>query len=288
MARQLTDIYDALALEKSTQQQLTGLEPNIDSSQQLLADLDTPSRVARWRLFLWVVATSIWVHEKLWDIFKAEVDAIVASAHPGTPKWYVAQALKFQMGYALVDIDGVFQYPVEVPAAQIVKRAAIVESNGLSVLKVAKEVSGSIVPLTVGELNAFTAYIDDIRFAGCLINIITDVPDSLRVAYDVYYDPLVLAPNGSLLLDAGTFPVEDAINAFVSELPFNGQLVLTHMTDAVQQAAGVVNPILTDAQAWWGAFAPAPINVLYVAHAGHMAIDAGSPLSATINYIAAD
>lgn len=287
MARRITDIFDAMALEKSQQQQLTGLAPAVDSSQQLLADLDSPSKVARWRLMLWVVATTIWVHERLWEVFRAEVDAIVASAHAGTPRWYVAQALAYQHGYALTEIDGIFSYPVEDPASRIVQRAAIVESAGMCVLKVAKDVSGAIGPLDPSELASFTAYIDDIRFAGTIINIVTDVPDKLRVQYDVYYDPLVLLPNGALISDPGTFPVEDAINAFIAALPFDGRLVLTSMTDAVQQAEGVVNPVLINAEAWWGAFAPAPIVVSYGSHAGHMQIDPLSPLSATIHYIAA-
>lgn len=287
MARALTDIYDALALEKNSQQQLAGLAPDIDSSQQLLGDLDTPSKVARWRLMLWVVATCIWVHEELWDIFRAEVDAIVASAHIGTPKWYVAQALKFQFGYALVDVAGVFQYPAVVPAAQIVQRAAIVEAGGLVILKVAKVVSGVVTPLDNTEEDAFAAYIDDIRLAGTMINILTDVPDLLHVVYDVYYDPLVMMPNGALIAAVGTFPVEDAITAFIASLPFNGTLALTSMTDAVQAAAGVVDPVLRTAEAKWGAFAYAPVDVDYESHAGHMAIDPMLPLLSTINYIAA-
>lgn len=288
MSRKLTDIYDALAMEKSGQQQLAGLAPAIDSAQQLLADLDSPSKVARWRLMLWVVATAIWVHERLWEVFRAEVDVIVANAHAGTPKWYVAMAKKFQLGYALTEVEGIFTYPVDDPAARIVKRAAIVEASGMCILKVAKEENGVIVPLdTITELPPFTAYIDAIRFAGTIINIVTDVPDKLRVQYDIYYDPLVLLPNGALIADPGTFPVRDAITTFISSLPFDGRLVLTAMTDAVQQAAGVVNPVLTDAKAWWGILPPAPIHVSYRSHAGHMAIDPLSPLSATINYIAA-
>lgn len=287
MARTIPQIYDALVAEKAAQVELQDLAPNIDSTQQLLSDLDTPSRVARWRLMLWVVATAMWVHETLWDQFRAQVDAIVAAAHIGTPRWYVQQALAFQYGYALVDINGVFRYPAVVPAAQIVKRAAIVETGGLVILKVAKLDGAVVAPLTTGELTAFSTYIDDIRMAGTMCNIITDVPDLLQVRYVVRYDPLVLTPNGALITDIGVFPVEDAINAFVASLPFNGELVLTYLTDAVQRAAGVVNPILTDAQAKWGGFAYQPIQVGYIAHAGHMAIDPAFPLSVTLVYIPA-
>lgn len=285
MARTIQEIYDAMALEKSEQSALTGLVPEVDTAQALLQDVTSPSKVARWRLWLWVVATAMWVHEKLWDQHRAEVDAIVAAAHIGTPRWYVQQALAFQYGYELVLVGNVFQYPAIVPEAQIVKRAAIVETGGTAILKVAKLVSGVVTALTSAEVAAFSAYIDDIRLAGTAINILTDDPDLLHVEYTVEYDPNVLTSTGALITDPDVFPVRDAITAFIANLPFNGKLVLNNMTDAVQAATGVVNPTLTTARAKWGALPYAAINVRYSSHAGHMAIDPALPLSATLTYV---
>lgn len=288
MARTLTSIYDALALEKSAQAQLTDLQPDIDTAQTLLDDLNTPSRVARWRLMLWVVATGIWALEKLWDAFYLEVEALAASSHVGTLRWYVDQALKFQYGYALsLNSEGAWVYAVDDAASRIVVRAAAIENGSTVLLKVAKLSSGSLVALSGPEKNAFIAYIDDIKMAGTVVNVLTDGPDYLKVVMDVYYDPLVLNPNGSLILDGAVFPVRDAITAHVANLSFNGALVLTNLVDAAQAAEGVVNPVLISAGARYGFFALSAIDVQYVAYAGHMAIDPGFPLSGTLNYIPA-
>lgn len=286
MARELTDIYDDLIAEKNAQPTLNGLQPAIDSSQTLLNDLTSSSRVARWRLFIWIVAVSIWAHERLWDIAKVEMQAIADASHPGTVPWYQAEALKFQYGDALVDIDGVFQYASIDPTLQIIARSACIEGNGsLVLLKVAKLDGADVVPLTAPELVSFNAYIDEIKMAGTLLNVLTDVPDLLRVKYDIYYDPLVLNADGSLILDASVFPVEDAINNKLSNLPFNGSMVLTELTDAIQLANGVDNLDLQLATAKWGAFPHATINVEYDTHAGHIKIDPTYPLASEITYI---
>lgn len=287
MARELTAIYDALAEEKATHPELTDLAPNMDSSQQLLADLESPSQVARWRIMLWVVAVGIWSLEKLWDVFHAEVEQLAAASHVGTPRWYVEKALQYQYGYALVDIDGVFQYATDDPAARIVARAAVVEAGGVVTLKVAKLSGTMLVPLSSPELAAFDEYVDQVKMAGVVVNLLSADPDYLKLQVDVYYDPLVIAADGSLILNGSIKPVEDAINEYIASLPFNGALTLTNLVDAMQAAEGVVNPVLQSAEARYAGFPLTTIAVSYGSYAGHMAIDPLYPLPTTINYIPA-
>ena len=68
MARQISEIYNELVLEKQNFTQLNALQPNIDSSQTLLNDLNTSSKVAVWRLIFFVVAVGIWSLENIFDI----------------------------------------------------------------------------------------------------------------------------------------------------------------------------------------------------------------------------
>ncbi|HMQ77106.1 MAG TPA: hypothetical protein PKE21_13885 [Flavobacteriales bacterium] len=285
MARSLTAIYDALALEKSTFNELSALQPDIDTSQTLLNDLDSTSQVAKWRLMLWVVAVCVWAHEKLWDVFRAEVEELAKASHVGTPRWYVQKSLEYQHGYALEDINGVFTYSIDDQVARIVKRAAVVEQGGTVLLKVAKEAAGVLQPLDTVERDAFEAYIDEIKMAGTVVNVLTAGPDYLKLLVDVYYDPLVMAPDGSLILNGGVKPVEDAINAHLASLPFNGALVLTALVDSIQAAQGVVNPVLREAQARYGGFPLQAIDVQYVAYAGYMTVDPFFPLATSITYI---
>lgn len=285
MARTLNEIYDAIALEKSEQSALAALEPDIDTAQTLLNDLTTPSRVARWRLMLWVVAFGMWAHEKLWDAFRAEILAIAAGSIIGTLRWYVEKARAYQHGHALVIVDNVPGYAIDDPASRIVARAAGKEEGGYVLLKVAKEDSGELVPLSGPELAAFLEYIDEVKMAGVIVNVLTANPDLLWIQFTVYYDPLVMSANGSLILDPTVYPVEDAINAFIASLPFDGRLVLTSLVDAVQSATGVVNPVLGPVQAKYGAFPYAPVTVQYSSNAGHVKVDDAHPLDATITYL---
>jgi hypothetical protein len=286
MSRTLTDIYNALATEKAAQPELEALVPELDNAQQLLSDLNTPSRVARWRLMLWVVAVAIWVHERLWDIFKAEVDALAARSSVGTRRWYQEQALAFQFGYDLVEgEDGVFRYEEDVPESRIVVRAAVAEQSGTVLLKVARMNAGALAPLTAPQLIAFAAYLAQVKMAGTIINLLSAAPDLLKVQFVVYYNPLVLSGLGELITDDAVKPVEVAINDYIKALPFNGELRLTALVDAVQRAVGVEDPRLISAEAKYGFLPYAAINTTYTANAGHMIIDPANPLSANITYL---
>ena len=281
MARKLTEIYDSIIAEKNTMSSLTDLQPAIDNSQNLLADLSSTSKVAIWRLWAFLTATAIWAHENLWDLFKAEIQAIVDAAVPGTSPWYRDQALAFQYGDSLIYLNNKFQYFLIDPTKQIVTRAAIADRGGQIIIKVAK---GTTTPIKLDdtpgtELDAFKSYIQDIKFAGTNIAIISRDADLLKISYDVYYDPLITKAVVQV-------NVEAAINAYIGNLPFDGYLILTKLTDAIQAAVGVVNPVITDAQAKYGLLPYSPIVVKYNANAGYLSIDPAFPLATQINYIA--
>jgi len=289
MARTVTEIYDALVAEKQTMATLNGLQPSVDTSQTLLSDLTNTSKVALWRLFLFLVATAMWVEETLWDDFKVEIeDKIVKGQYGGSP-WFQDQCFKFQLGYTLVWLDNQFKYTDTTSgtalAAQIIKRAAIVESGGQVRIKVAKLVGSVVTKLSGAELTAFDDYIRKIKPAGTNTLTISADPDLLKVSIRAYYNPEVLASDGSLLTDGASFPLEDAINNYISNLPFNGRLSLTALVDAMQAANGIVNPELLTAEAKYGALAYAAIVTEYIPDAGHLTIDPAYPLSSSITYI---
>lgn len=286
MARTIQEIYDAIILEKQNTPMLNALQPSIDDSQTLLNDLTSTSKVAVWRLWAWVMAAAIYLHESLWDIFKKEIEDLAAAAIPGTARWLRDQCYIFQLGYALQWINNKYQYSVIDPAARIVQRAAVVDTGGQVTIKVAKLVGTTVTPLSTPELNAFDAYINQIKFAGTQTVVISRTADLLRIYMDIYYDPLVLDATGGLLSNPTVKPAEDAINNYISNLPFNGELVLTKLIDAVQQALGVTDPVLQTAEARYGGVPYAFFTVSYLPDAGHMKVDPSFPLFGTLNYIA--
>jgi len=286
MARTISEIYLAIVTEKNNQPTINTLQPAVDSEQTLLDDLSTSSKVAIWRLFAYIITVAIWSHEKLWDAFKAIVDAIVAAAYSGTLPWYQEQALLFQYGDALSWINNKFQYAAIDATKQIIKRSAAIESNGILYIKVAKLTGTDPVKLDTAELAAFQAYIDKIKFAGTHINIISTDADLLKLTLEIVYDPLVLTSDGSLLSDSGTFPVEDAINDYIAGIVWDGVFNLTKLIDAIQIAQGVVDPILTTAEGKASIGSYSTINQNYQSVAGYMIIDTANPLSSTLTYTA--
>lgn len=287
MARTLSDIYASLITEKNAQATLNGLQPNVESLQTMLTNLTTQSKVASWRLMLAVVAVALWAHEQLWDVAKAQLIDLADKAQAGTLRWYRDQCLYFQYGDTLIWLNGKYQYFTIDATLQIVQRAACVEAGGNLIIKVAKLVSGVVTPLSIPELAAFTAYINQIKYAGTVTQVVSAPADKLKLQYKVYYNPLVLAADGTLLSDGSTKPAEVAINDFITNLPFNGQLKLSAIDDALQAATGVVDISRTLAEATYGLLPYTTIVDFYYPNAGYLNIDAAYPLASNITYIPA-
>lgn len=177
MSRTVSEIKQVIIDEKNAQPELTAL--------------NSPSQTAIWNLWAYIIAVFTWFHERLWDAFKQEVEERIAQSKPGTPQWYHSKFLEYQYGYTLQIDNYQASYAVVDENARIIKRAAIVEqTNGIVLIKVAKENAGAPVPLSVPELTAFAAYIDDIKYAGTITNIISLPSDKLRCYVTVYYNPI--------------------------------------------------------------------------------------------------
>lgn len=292
MSRTIGNIYNEMVLEKESMTTLNELQPSIDNSQTLLSDLSSGSKVAIWRLLFFVVAVGIWVHEVLFDKHKADIEKRANEIITGTPLWYREECFRFQYGDSIEWNGKQYIYLIHDTTKQIIKRAAVIEATGpqgqIQVrIKVAKLDSADLpTPLTTAELTAFKEYIAKVKFAGTNIAIISRDADLLKISYDVTYDPLVINGNGELISDPSIKPVELAINNHIQNLPFNGILNLTSLTDAIQTAQGVIDPVLNNAEAKYGSLAYATINKNYNANAGHMKIDPAFPLATQLNYIA--
>lgn len=279
MARTTQDIYDSIVAEKDSQATLNGLQPAADTSQTLLADVASTSRVADWRLWAWVVAVSSNLLEMMWDTYKTTVESIVNAAPYASTRWYQQQALKFQIGYQLVWQNNKFEYSVVDTAAQIVQRAAVIENGNQVLVKAAKVVSGVVTPLSSVELNAFQSYMSQIRYPGTSMAIISQSADLLQLQYTIYYD-------AQIPLTTVRSNVEAVVNDYISNLPFDGVLVITKLTDAIQSAQGVINPVWNYSAAKYGTLGYTPFTVSYQSNAGHMVVDPLYPMSLNFTYTA--
>lgn len=236
MARSISEIQQKILAAKQDAAELNALEVLTEDEKSSISNLNSTSKVSIWRLWVYIIAVCIWSFEKILDLFKAEVEEIVKNNRPHNEDWYKKKALAFQYGDNLVDSD---EYDVIDPEKQIIKQVAILEGDRKIVVKIATVEDNELVPLPeVDQLNAFAAYMNKIKDAGSVIEIINQSADALKVEIDYYYDPLIVNSSGLLIDNPQQSVVLTAINAYLGSLEFNGQFDINKMTDYVQSAPG--------------------------------------------------
>lgn len=279
MARSIQEIQN-LILQAKVQ------EPALES-------LNSTSKVAIWRLWVYIIAVAIWSLEKLFDQHRADIDKRLAELKPHTARWYRSKALAFQYGFDLLPDSDKFnnQGHTEeaIEASKIVKYSAVIESKneGRLIVKIATEQGEQLQPITDAQKKAFEAYLQEIKDAGVRLSVVNYQPDVLHLQMKIIYDPLVLDSNGQSIIHA-TKPVEETIKSYLKRLPFNGELVLAHLIDALQQAEGVKIPHLVLAQSKnitssgeYGAFET--IEISKIPTAGYFTIDNFNDISYVSN-----
>lgn len=292
MARTVNQIYQAILTEKASQPSLGSLTTTITDEQTLFAALTTSSKVALWVLWAYITAVAIAVHEQVWDTFRDEIDTTVAENTYGTLRWWRAQLLRFQYGDALTFVNDRPEYAPIDTANCIITAAAAVESGGIVTLKAAKGDPGSYSPLSSPEQSACEEYIAQIVPAGVQWTLVSQDADELRLTAVAYVDPQVISVSGptagQLISSPGTYPVEDALNAYLTDMPFNGMFNLSHAKDRVQAVTGVRDfaPSLAERKVTAGTFIG--FTRLYQTAAGHMieATGTGNTFRETITYVA--
>jgi hypothetical protein len=262
------------------------IEAEIDAKKAEYSELSTlssPSLVAVWKRWRFIIAyftNYIW---QLQDAFKLEIEEIIKKGVAGRGDWYVAKAYEFQYGDNLAVVDNVLQYPTIDDAKKIIKRASYsndtTQNPPVIKLRVATEdVAGNIVGLGSPQLTAFTDYVNSIMFAGTRIDIISQATDLLKFIATIYYNPL-------FDLESLKVKVELAIKNYLKNLPFDGQVKTSAMVDAIQAVEGVSDVVVTTIQAKTNAGSYANVVRVYNTVAGYIQVDeANFPLSSTLTY----
>lgn len=193
-----------------------------------------------------IVASSIWLLEKIWDIYRIELEAKVESCYVSSIAWYHHKALEFQLGDSLVFDEHTysFRYPTIDESRRIVKNVAIRETiiNDLTTLQVYFS-DADKQPLKEAEKKAFELYMHEVGAAGTHYEFISREPDQLRVGLEIYYDPLVIDRTGTRLKGQGK-PVEEAIKTYVNSLEYGGVLYASKLVDMLQTIEGVKDVVL--------------------------------------------
>jgi len=282
--RSIDDIYQEIILEKINMPTLSTKllnedgTSNLSTEQDLLNSLKTNSKVSIWKLYAYITAVVIWSHEKLWDLFKTEIEDIKASAFVSSLEWWVEKAKEWQFGYDLVIDPNNYsvKYDTIDESVQYIEHSAAIELDGTVILKIRRKDTDL---LSIGELSSFESYVTKLKNAGTRVTIWNFSSDKLKLNYEVYYDPIVGLSN----VKSDT---EDAINDYISNIPFNSDLNITDLTDSIQLVNGIkgVRYINGEGRADYGSFTL--IENYYSAIAGYCSIDSSFPLDSTITYIA--
>ena len=194
------------------------------------------SKVAEWRLWTWIVATAIQAFEVILDMYKKEVQEKTDKITPGTVRWYGEQCLRFQNGHKLLfdKNTAALYYAEDDPDSRIVKVVAIKESSKHLTIKVAKtDDSGKVMPLSPDEKYNLIAYLHEIRAAGTTTDVVSTTEDKIRYNLQVWHDTVY--PYSEVEVN-----VKAAIEAFKTNIGFDGVIYVQQFIDAVMGAEGVV------------------------------------------------
>lgn len=247
-------------------------------SRPELDGLTNSSVTSIWRLMLYIVAAAAHVLEVMWDSYRASIEATLADMMPHRPEWYAAKALQYMDGMTLP--DGSDEYDTEgmdddeIEQKKIVKYAAAIENPDYSILyiKIAGESNGAPAPITDEQATAFAAYINEIKDVGVRVEVVNQEADVYNCELDILYDP-ILAPG---VVEDG---VTTAIEAYITNLPYNGEYSNMALIDAVQVVDGVRIVQLRNASAQPAtATYASSIDMRYVPASGYM-----TPGDITIN-----
>lgn len=246
-----------------------------------LADLNSTSNVSIWRLWAFITAMNIWLHEFNWIRYRVFLEEAVRFAQPHNTFWYHQRALEYQHGDSVTVVNGAVIYDPIVPANRIIAAASVIEANGGIIIKVAKLDSGELAALDSGEYTGFSDYVDAYKDAGVSSQVVSQNPDVLKLIATVYYNPSQTSQA------AFQIAIEVAVTSFVQNLPFDGIFRRVNLIDAMQKVKGFVDVDITTLQASV-AYVSTPlfqsINISYNSVAGYMNVDGNYPLSSNLTY----
>lgn len=271
MARSVETIYSLIIAGKEAKTELDGLTSESGS--------------AIFRLWAWVIAAVLFTAESMHDLFRSEIQALLLTLKPGTLLWYRAMIKEFQYGDILGWTDMQYGYATIDAAKMIVSQCSVTEGNRGLVVKVAREVSGELDPLSGEQEASLVAYIAVRKYAGTKISLVNSEANKLHVSATVHYNPLVIKADGTDITDA-TKPVELAIANYLRSLPFNGRLKRSSLINAILAVEGVADVQITLLQVKYGSGDYADVPVSYIPESGYFRIDTSHPLSTNLTYLA--
>lgn len=234
------------------------------NKRAVLSGLDTTSKTSIWTFLFECFAWVLYNFSLAAALHLQEIRDLIADQKVFTLRRYRTEAFRFQYGFDLIDETDQFKptymengFEViadddKIEESKIVKYAAcnrvIDGGRAKIVMKIAPDNMDEIFPGEV--MTAFAKYIEEIAPAGDHVTIINYLPDMLKFGFKIRYDPMVLLADGMNIITA-RYPVVEAIEIFLRNLPFNGELSVQKLEQAILSVDGVVDLQTTLMQTKW-------------------------------------
>ena len=225
-------------MARTIEQIQAGIIADIQATPEL-AEANSTSKRAIWRLFAYVQASAILLLEQIIDTFVTANELKISQGIPATASWLNSKVLEFQYSATnpqIVElVNFVPVYPVIDKSLRLITRCSVVTTLSSQVIvKVAK--NDPPVALTSTELSSLQSYINQIGVIGVNYNTQSLTSDKLYIDAEVYFDGQY-----STVISAR---VISAINTFLSTLSFNGILKVSDIELAIRGVVGVSDVLL--------------------------------------------
>lgn len=200
------------------------------------------SNVSVENIIFFVLAACYHVLEMIFDQHKIDVENKIATAVVASVPWYYKMALAFQYGDGLVlnEVTQKYEYAKIDETKQVVKYAAVRDKGTSVQILVSGDKNGNPVPLSNDVLTVFKQYMNRVKVAGVILNVISKDSDRIIINANIYVDPLVMDLHGVSLSD-GSKPVEKAVSDFLKNITYGGTFNKTKLVDAIQKVQGVTD-----------------------------------------------
>lgn len=244
MARTINEIANEIKVDfvqsptMRTAFSITGYSSEMDDIDILGVYNDNFPAVGVITVLIFIVATCAAAVENMFDWFTEDISNMIDSERYGHKGWYenTAKAFQYQDGngvdYVLNTNTG--SYDTIDEDSMIITNASCINGSGFGItLKVAKGESGSLTPLSINELTAFTSYIKRLKPAGIPVSIISSEADQLALGLTCYYDPLIFNSTTALA------KIKEICTAYMQGIEFNGEFVTMTMIDKLQAVSGL-------------------------------------------------
>jgi len=278
MSRSFSDIQKSILEAKEASASLNALEI-LTTSEQTLSSATATSKVSIWRLWVWIVAFVLWIHEQL-------VEKLVQESRPQNIRNFLLKVLDFHDGLEHKWIDGRFQYDLTGVAnpdeLKIIKKAAVFENDDEDiVVKIALE---NNVLATVEQIDRVKAYLKNEKPPGASLVLINKLPDQLKATISVWIDIQKIDKLTGRLLGTTEeiYPVKDAVASYLNKLEFNGAFVKNKFTSEIEAQTGIELVNIDSIQWKYEAFPFVDFQIFKEPESGHFELDEGN---LTINYL---